>query len=142
MRLVEIALALALATSSPWRALAGPGCYTAEVAQWPWCSGYQQAGYSCVGAWCSVDSCVASCANCAVYYANAVLDKASARCCASLGPGGSCVSPLPGDAPYNPPYGFPNNGPGALIVEGPIPYPNGPEAGRMHQGRAPMAGQR
>lgn len=80
-----------------------------------------------MGAWCSVDSCVASCANCAVYYANAVLDKASARCCASLGPGGSCVGPLPGDAPYNPPYGFPNNGPGALIVEGPIPYPNGPE---------------
>jgi hypothetical protein len=118
-------LLAALASLAVPGALAA-GCYTANVSQWPWCSGYEQAGYSCAGAFCSVDTCVASCTNCADFYPDAHLDTSTARCCASLGPGGVCNGPLPGDAPYNPPYGFPNNGPGALIVEGPIPYPNGP----------------
>ena len=107
-------------------AVAATGCYTANVSQWSWCSGYEQAGYSCAGGFCSIDSCVASCTDCALFYPTAVLDKAAARCCASVGAGGDCIGALPGDAPYNPPYGYPNNGPGALIVEGPVPYPNGP----------------
>ena len=119
--LLPLAAALAGAPPPP-----PAGCYTANVSQWPWCSGYARAGYACAGAFCSIDACVASCANCAHFYPGAALDRATARCCASLGPGGACNDPLPGDAPYNPPYGFPNNGPGALIVEGPIPYPNGP----------------
>jgi hypothetical protein len=102
------------------------GCYTANVSQWTWCSGYEKVGYTCLGDFCSADTCDASCANCADFYPAAFLDKSTARCCASLGPGGVCSEALPGDAPYNPPYGFPNNGPGALIVEGPVPYKNGP----------------
>ena len=102
------------------------GCYTAEVAQWSWCSGYEKVGYTCLNGFCSVDTCDASCTQCADFYPQAFFDKSTARCCASLGPGGACNGPLPGDAPYNPPYGFPNNGPGALIVEGPVPYPGGP----------------
>ena len=121
-------LAAALALAPPPSSLAPgvAGCYTANTSQWAWCSGYAQAGYACAGSFCSIDSCVASCTNCADFYPGAVLDKATARCCTSLGPGGACSGPLPGDAPYNPPYGFPNNGPGALIVEGPVPYPRGP----------------
>ena len=103
---------------------AAAGCYTAEVALWPWCSGYAAAGYTCVGAFCSSTACVGECGQCADFYAGAVLDAASARCCAALAPGGGCDgAPLPGDAPYNPAYGFPNNGPGALIVEGPVAFP-------------------
>ena len=102
------------------------GCWTAQVAQWPWCSGYAAAGYACAGAFCSSAECVGTCGQCADFYAGAALDAASARCCAALAPGGGCEgAPLPGDAPYNPPYGFPNNGPGALIVEGPVAYPGG-----------------
>lgn len=102
------------------------GCYTANVSQWPWCSGYEKAGYECVGAFCSAATCVGTCADCAIFYPTAFLDVSTARCCASLGPGGACHDPLPGDAPYNPPYGLPNNGPGSLIVEGPVSYPSGP----------------
>ena len=108
---------------------AAPGCYTAEVALWPWCSGYAAAGYTCAadGSFCSSATCVGDCGQCADFYAGALLDNASARCCAALAPGGGCAgAPLPGDAPYNPPYGFPNNGPGALIVEGPVASPGGP----------------
>lgn len=107
-------------------ALASTGCYTANTSQWSWCTGYAQAGYTCVGAFCSSDACVGTCANCADFYPSAALDRATGRCCASLAPSGACSGPLPGDAPYNPPYGFPNNGPGALIVEGPAPYARGP----------------
>ncbi len=121
---ITIALA-ALAAVSP-SARAAAGCYTANVSQWTWCSGYASAGYVCAGAFCSADTCVGTCAQCADFYEGAVLDRGTARCCASLGPGGACSGPLPGDAPYNPPYGFPNDGPGSLIVEGPVPYPGGP----------------
>ena len=124
MRPARLALA-ALLLAAPF-AVSAAGCFTANVSQWPWCSGYAQAGYACAAGFCSIDTCVASCANCADFYPHAFFDRASARCCASLGPGGACNDPLPGDAPYNAPYGFPNNGPGALIVEGPVPYRNGP----------------
>jgi hypothetical protein len=106
--------------------VASNGCYTAEIAQWTWCIGYEKVGYTCSNGFCSVDTCDASCTNCADFYPNASFDKSTARCCNSLGPDGSCVDPLPGDAPYNAAYGYPNNGPGALIVEGPVPYPNSP----------------
>jgi hypothetical protein len=123
----SVAFSLALIGSEFFSASASSsGCYTAEIAQWVWCTGYEKVGYTCANGFCSVDSCDASCTNCADFYPNASFDKSTARCCSSLGPGGSCVDPLPGDAPYNPPYGFPNNGPGALIVEGPVPYPNSP----------------
>ena len=108
---------------------AAPGCYTAEVAQWTWCHGYAAAGYTCAadGSFCSSATCVGECGQCADFYSGAQLDAASARCCAALAPGGGCAgAPLPGDAPYNPPYGFPNNGPGALIVEGPVASAFGP----------------
>jgi hypothetical protein len=117
---------VALFFSSLFPAVKGSGCYTAEVAQWTWCKGYEKVGYTCLNGFCSVDTCDASCMNCADFYPGAFFHKGTARCCSSLGPGGSCVDPLPGDAPYNPAYGFPNNGPGALIVEGPVPYENGP----------------
>ena len=110
-------------------ARAGADCYTAQVALWPWCSGYAAAGYTCAadGSFCSSATCVGECAQCADFYAGAQLDTASARCCAALAPGGGCAgAPLPGGAPYNPAYGFPNNGPGALIVEGPVATPGGP----------------
>jgi hypothetical protein len=122
-------MALIIAAAAAQLALAptAPGCYTAQTPQWTWCAGYAKAGYVCNGDWCSSAECVGSCTQCADFYPNATLDAASARCCAALAPSGGCAgAPLPGDAPFNPPYGFPNNGPGALIVEGPVAFPHGP----------------
>lgn len=115
-------LLLALAFSSA----ESSACYTAEVAQWTWCSGYEAVGYTCLNGFCSADKCIGSCAQCADVYSNASFDKNAARCCASRGPSGQCNGPLPGDAPYNAPYGFPNKAGGEIVVEGPVPYPNGP----------------
>ena len=78
-------------------ARASADCFTAQVALWPWCDGYAAAGYTCSadGSFCSSATCVGECGQCADYYPGAQLDAASARCCASLAPGGGCAgSPL------------------------------------------------
>ena len=70
------------------------GCYTAEVAQWTWCAGYEKAGYTCLNGFCSIDACVGTCTQCADLYPNATFDKCTARCCASLGPTASPTTVL------------------------------------------------
>jgi len=101
-------------------------CFTANTTSYTWCSGYINVGYNCSMDYCSSSSCLGDCQSCAQQYLGAVLDASNGRCCSSIGSDGSCIGPLSGDAPYNPMYGFPNHGPGALIVEGPVYYQNGP----------------
>jgi len=102
-------------------------CFTANITSYSWCSGYLAAGYSCFEDYCSSSSCLGDCQSCAQSFENAILDAKFGRCCSSIGSDGSCVGPRDGDAPYNPPYGFPNRGPGGLIIEGPVGYQNGPK---------------
>jgi hypothetical protein len=102
-------------------------CYTANVTTYTWCKGYESVGYSCVDDYCSSSTCLGDCLSCSQSYINSVIDTKDGRCCTSISSDGICISPLSGDAPYNPPYGFPNHGPGGLIVEGPVYYNNGPK---------------
>jgi len=107
---------------------AASGCYGANVTSFYWCSGYEGAGYNCSGSganqFCAIDTCVASCQQCAIYYPNDVVDAATGRCCDSLS-GGTCVGQKDGNAPANPTYGWPDEKP-SLIIEGCAPYTNGP----------------
>lgn len=100
-------------------------CYGAFIPSFSWCSGYEGAGYNCTGDYCASSSCVGECYFCAIEYEGAALDAYSGRCCASLGPGGACEKPFPSVAPWNEDYLWPDHHP-ALIVEGPVAYPNGP----------------
>ena len=102
-------------------------CYGADIASFWWCSGYEEAGYSCNEdkTQCAASECFSTCDQCSVRHDNAVLDPATGQCCESLSESGTCVNPLESKGPFNPTYGYPN-GMGALIVEGPFDYKNGP----------------
>jgi hypothetical protein len=58
-----------------------------------------------------------------VHHPNAILNNQTAQCCLSINADGSCVGPQSGNAPPDPPYGYPRDHP-ALVVEGAVGYKN------------------
>ena len=99
-------------------------CYGANTKLYSWCQGYAKAGYSCVGDFCAVDKCIASCDQCSHKYENNVVDANTGKCCDSISRTGECVNPKSG-APTQDieTYGYLGSI-GGLIVEGPVPYKN------------------
>ena len=55
-------------------------CYEAHVPSFPNCVGWAGLGYTCVGDWCVIDNCVASCTTCADEYPNKVVNYLNNRC--------------------------------------------------------------
>jgi len=109
---------------------AAADCYGANRTTFFGCFDYEKHGYHCKCDMCATDHPVGHCgqAQCAVHYESSVVDMDNGLCCDSLS-GGECVGQKDGKAPYfNEVYGFPDHIQGHIIVEGVLPYLNGPMA--------------